>query len=33
MCPSQAQDPLVVQGKQIIFLGVIRLDQDKLHMA
>ena len=33
MCPSQAQNPLVVQGKQIIRLGAIRLDQDKLCMT
>ena len=32
-CPSQVQDPLVIQGKQIIYLGAIRLDQDKLFMV
>lgn len=32
-CPSQTQDPLAVQGKQIIHLGSIYLDQDKLCLA
>ena len=32
-CHSQAQDILVVQGKQIIHLGAIRQDQDKLCLA
>ena len=32
-CPSQAQDLFAVQGKQIIRLGAIRLDQDKFYLA
>ena len=32
-CPSQTQDPLAIQGKQIIHLGSIYLNQDKLCLA
>ena len=33
MFPSQPQDPLAFQVKQIIHLWAIYLDQDKFHLA